>query len=439
MKSILLSFLFIAIQLASFAQSKQDLTKQVDSDYAYLDKLYKNLHTNPELSFHEEETGKKMAANLKELGFEVTTNFGGFGVVGVLKNGEGKTVWVRTDTDALPLKEDTGLPYASKVETKNDDGQTVSVMHACGHDVHMTVWTGVARLLAKMKKEWKGTIVMLAQPAEERGSGARMMLAEGLFEKFPKPDYCLSLHTNATLEAGTVGVCSGYALASVDMVDITVYGQGGHGAYPHTTIDPVVLASRMVLDFQTIVSREISPTEPAVVTVGSIHGGTKHNIISSEVKMQLTLRSYSDAVRQHTIEALKRISRGIAISAGLPEDKMPKMVIQNESIPSTYNTPSLVEKSRISFEKVIGAENVIPVTAVMGGEDFGMYGKTEDKFPIFIYWLGTVSPEKIKASKESGKGLPSLHSPFFAPLPEPTIKTGILTMSQAVLDLLKEK
>ncbi len=438
MKSTLLSLLFIAIQLVAFAQSKQEMTKQVDSDYAYLDKLYKNLHTNPELSFHEEETGKKMAENLRELGFEVTTNFGGFGVVGVLKNGEGKTVWVRTDTDALPLKEDTGLPYASKVETKNDDGQAVSVMHACGHDVHMTVWTGVARLLAKMKKEWKGTIVMLAQPAEERGSGARMMLAEGLFEKFPKPDYCLALHSSATLEAGTVGVCSGYALASVDMVDITVYGQGGHGAYPHTTIDPIVLASRMVLDFQTIVSREISPTEPAVVTVGSIHGGTKHNIISSEVKMQLTLRSYSDEVRKHTIEALGRISRGIALSAGLPEDKMPKIVIQNESIPSTYNTPSLTAKARTSFEKVIGSENVITNSAVMGGEDFGMYGKTEDKFPIFIYWLGTISPEKIKASKESGKGLPSLHSPFFAPLPEPTIKTGVLTMSQAVLDLLGE-
>jgi hippurate hydrolase len=438
MKSILLSFLLLAVQFASFAQSKQELTKQVDSDYAYLDKLYKHLHTNPELSFHEEETGKKMAENLKQLGFEVTTNFGGFGVVGVLKNGEGKTVWIRTDTDALPLKEDTGLPYASKVTTKNDDGQTVSVMHACGHDVHMTVWTGVARLLAKMKKEWKGTIVMLAQPAEERGSGARMMLAEGLFEKFPKPDYCLALHASSTLEAGTVGVCSGYALASVDMVDITVYGEGGHGAYPHTTIDPIVLASRMVLGFQTIVSREISPTEPAVVTVGSIHGGTKHNIISSEVKLQLTLRSYSDDVRRHTIEALERISRGIALSAGLPEEKMPKMVIQNESIPSTYNTPDLVEKAKASFAKVIDAEKVISLNAVMGGEDFGMYGKTEDKFPIVIYWLGTIAPEKVKASKESGKSLPSLHSPFFAPVPEPSIKTGILTMSQAVLDLLKE-
>lgn len=414
----------------------QDLAKEVAKDYEYLEKLYKHLHLHPELSFQEKESAKRMAQELQSLGFEVTEGIGGYGVIGIFKNGEGPTVMVRTDTDGLPIKEDTGLPFASKDMGKDDQGKEVPTMHGCGHDVHMTVWTGTARRLVAMKDQWKGTLLFIAQPAEERGSGARMMLKEGLFSKFPTPDFCLALHCSATLPAGTVGYKAGYALASVDMVDITVYGQGGHGAYPHTTIDPIVLASRMVLAFQTIVAREIAPTEPAVVTVGAIHGGTKHNIISSEVKLQLTLRSYSDEVRKHSIAALKRISRGIALSAGLPEDKVPKVEVANESIPSTYNTPTLVERILPAFEKAIGKENVQEVGAVMGGEDFGMYGKTEDKYPIFIYWLGTVAPEKVKEAEESGKSLPSLHSAFFAPVAKPTIETGVKTMTQSVLELL---
>jgi hippurate hydrolase len=407
------------------------------ADSAYLRGLYEHLHRNPELSFQEKETSRRMAQELEKLGFEVASGIGGYGVVGVLRNGDGPTVMVRTDTDALPLQEDTGLPYASQAKGLSDDGQPVPAMHACGHDMHMTVWVGAARKLAAAKSQWKGTLVFIAQPAEERGGGAKNMLAEGLFEKFPKPDYCLALHCSATLPAGSIGYKPGYALASVDMVDITVYGKGGHGAYPHTTVDPVVLASRMVLDFQTIVSREIAPTEPAVVTVGSIHGGTKHNIIPSEVKLQLTLRSYSDQVRQHSLQALSRIANGLAKSAGLPDELMPKIVVADESIPSTYNTPELVERLLPALRQAIGDDQVVPVQAVMGGEDFGMYGKTDDQVPVFIYWLGTIAPERVAAANAGGEALPSLHSPFFAPVPDASIRTGVATMAQAVMSLLQ--
>lgn len=430
--------LFLALCFAALTINAQDLKKAAESDLNYLYNLYKHLHSNPELSFYEKETSKRLAQELKGLGFEVTENIGGYGVVAVLKNGKGPTVLVRTDTDALPVLEQTGTPYASTVKTKDEAGNEVPVMHACGHDMHMTVWVGVARILKELKSKWKGTVVMIAQPAEERSGGAKAMLKDGLFEKFPKPDYCLALHSSAFLPAGQIGYCPGDALASVDMVDITVFGEGGHGAYPHKTIDPIVLASRMVLDFQTIVSREIAPTDPAVVTVGSFHGGTKHNIISSEVKLQLTLRSYSEDVRKHSIEALKRISRGIAISAGLPESKMPIVTVQNESTPATYNTPELVEQVTGSFAKVIGKENLIQLEPVMGGEDFGRYGKTEDNIPIFMWWLGTIDPAKIKESKEKGSKLPSLHSGIYKPLPQPSITTGVSTMTQAVLDLLKK-
>ncbi|MGB0522845.1 MAG: amidohydrolase [Flammeovirgaceae bacterium] len=430
--------LFQAPTLVLVAQHTEAIKKQANQELPYLFDLYKHLHQNPELSFYEKETSKRLAQELKSIGFEVTENIGGYGVVGVLKNGKGPTVLIRTDTDALPVLEQTGTPYASTVKTKDEAGNEVPVMHACGHDMHMTVWVGVARTLKEMKSKWKGTIVMIAQPAEERSGGAKAMLKEGLFEKFPKPDYCLALHSSASLPAGQIGYCPGYALASVDMVDITVFGEGGHGAYPHKTIDPIVLASRMVLDFQTIVSREIAPTDPAVVTVGSIHGGTKHNIIPSEVKLQLTLRSYSEKVRQHSLDALKRISKGIALSAGLPASKMPIITVQDESTPATYNNPELVDKVVVSFKKVIGKENLILLDPVMGGEDFSRYGKTADNIPIFIWWLGTVAPNQVKESIEKGTTLPSLHSGIYKPLPQPSITTGVSTMTQAVFDLLNK-
>lgn len=414
------------------------IKEQVKQEYPSLEKIYIDFHQNPELSFHEKETSAKMAKELKSLGFEVTENVGGYGIVGVLKNGKGATILVRADTDALPVEEKTGLSYSSKKKMKDDTGQETPVMHACGHDIHSTVWIGTARVLAKNKKYWKGTLVMIAQPAEERGNGAKKMLADGLFKRFPKPDACIALHCSASLMAGTVGYCKGYALASVDMVDITVFGKGGHGAYPHTTIDPILLAARLVVDLQTIVSRETPPTEPNVVTVGAIHGGTKHNIIPDEVKLQLTLRSYSDAVRQHNLDAIKRISKGIAISAGLSEDKHPHIHVADESIPATYNTPELTESIMKSFAKIIGDNNVKEVSAVMGGEDFGLFGRTEENIPISLYWLGTVAPDIFKKSQATGETLPSLHSPFFAPLPEPTIQTGVQTMSIAVIDLFNK-
>lgn len=414
--------------------------QKVQTEYASLFELYKHLHSHPELSLHEENTSQRVAAELRNIGgIEVTEKIGGFGVVGVLKNGKGPTILVRCDLDALPVKEQTGLSYASAVLTQDDSGKEVSVMHACGHDVHMASFIGTARILSALKDKWSGTIVFIAQPAEERVGGAKLMLNDGLFEKFPRPDFCLALHDAADLPTGTIGYVPGYALANVDSVDITIHGVGGHGAYPHTTKDPIVLASQIVLALQTIVSREVQPGEPAVVTVGSIHGGTKHNIIPAEVKLQLTLRSYSDEVRQQTIQAVRRIVRGQALSAGIPEDRLPEMKFSEDYTPSTYNDPVLIERLAKAWENYFAATNVIKCKPVMGGEDFSQYGRTKEKIPICIFWVGAVKPELIEANKKSGKPLPSLHSPFWAPVPEPTIKTAITAMCAAVLELAGKK
>ena len=296
------------IPFTTFSQSQQvsKIQTLLEKEYLYFENLCKYLHSHPELSFQEKETAERMEQELKKIGFAVTKNVGGYGVVGVLKNGDGPTIMVRADMDALPVEEQTGLDYASKVRTKDDQGNEVNVMHACGHDIHMTVFIGTARLLNQMKNDWQGTIVMVAQPAEERGGGAKAMLTDGLFSKFPRPDYAVALHVSPTLPAGSVGLVEGYALANVDAVDVTIFGVGGHGAVPEATIDPVVLSARLVLALQTIVSRELAPINPAVVTVGSIHGGTKHNIIPEEVHLQLTVRSYSDEVRDHIMKSIKK-------------------------------------------------------------------------------------------------------------------------------------
>jgi len=411
------------------------LENKIDKDYSYLEGLYTHLHQNPELSFFETKTAERLASELADLGFIVTEEVGKTGIVGVMENGEGPTILVRTDLDALPVPEQTGLSYASQVIATGVDGTTSPVMHACGHDVHMTVWTGVARQLASMKDKWQGTLVMIGQPAEERGSGARLMLNDGLYERFPKPDYNLALHVNSALPAGKIAYSKGYALANVDSVDITVQGIGGHGAYPNTTKDPVVLASQIVVALQTLVSREISPLDPGVVTVGSFHGGSKHNIISDEVKLQLTVRSYDDDVRDKLLNGIKRIAKGQAISAGLSEDKYPIVKIKDERTPSTFNTPSLVDRALPSLASAVGNENLIEVDPVMGGEDFSEYGRTADKIPSFIFWLGAVNEEVYAQSLSQGTALPSLHSPFFAPDPEPTIKTGVNAMTETVLGL----
>ncbi len=406
--------------------------KHVADDYARLEALYKHLHANPELSLQEVQSAARMARELKEAGFEVTEKVGGNGVVGVLKNGKGPTVLVRCDMDALPVVEQTGLPYASKARARDKNGNDVGVMHACGHDMHMTCWVGAARALAALKDRWQGTLVFIAQPAEEIGTGARRMIEDGLFKRFPKPEYCLALHCTQERPHGHVQYTEGLALANVDSVDILVKGKGGHGAQPHTTVDPVVLAARIVLDLQTIVSREVKPTDPAVVTVGSIHGGSKHNIIPNEVKLQLTVRTTKDDVRKHVLEAIERIAKAAAQAARAPEPVV--KVDPGEFTPALYNEPGLTRKTVALFKEVLGEDKVHERPPIMGGEDFSRYGK--EGVPIFLYFLGTQPPERVaEAEKPGARPLPSLHSDQFYPVPEPTIKTGVLTLSMAVLNL----
>lgn len=440
----LLGVLFLSIHLDGQAQNKlSKLHPQIEeivvthSD-AWVE-TYKFLHQNPEISFQEKNTSARLAAELTAMGYKVTENIGGYGIVGMFKNGEGPTVLIRADMDALPLEEKTDLPYASKVTTRDDAGNEVNAMHACGHDMHMTVFLGTAYTLMQMKDQWKGTLMMVGQAAEERSGGARQMIEDGLYKNFGVPDYAIALHCASTMPTGAVGYCEGYALASVDMVDIDIYGIGGHGAYPHTTIDPIILGTRMVQSMQTIVSREISPLEPAVVTVGSFHSGTKHNIISDHAKLQLTLRSYSDKVRKKTIEAIKRMCKHIALSAGLPEDKLPKVSVRAESTPATYNDPVLTKRLMGVSQSILGEKNTIATTPVMGGEDFSQFGRTKEKVPICIFWLGTISYEKIADSVAEGSTLPSLHSPFFYPIPKSTIETGVKAMTANALELLLKK
>jgi amidohydrolase len=409
---------------------------RLDRECPSLLELYQHLHQYPELSFQEKQTAARVAEELRRAGFEVTTGVGRVGVVGVLRNGPGPTVLVRADMDALPVREQTGLPYASTVTVKDDQGKATPVMHACGHDLHVTCLVGTARLLAALKDRWHGTLVLIAQPAEEFGGGAQAMLADGLFKRFPRPDFCVALHDCAELPAGVIGYTPGYSAANVDTVDILVRGVGGHGAYPHKTKDPVVLAAQIVLALQTIVSRELHPGDPAVVTVGSIHGGTRPNIIPDEVRLRLTVRSYGDAVRQQTLEAIKRIARGQALAAGLPEDRLPEVKVAEDFTPALYNDPALTEKLAGTFKAWFGETNLVTRQPSMGGEDFGEFGRTEEKIPICMFDVGAVKPEVIQESRQTGKPLPSLHSPFWAPLPEPTLKTGITALTAAALELL---
>jgi amidohydrolase len=446
-KPLHLACTFLALGLSTLAPSRaadpavlETVKSKIAAEYASLDAVYKDLHQHPELSLMEERSAGVVARELRAAGFEVTERVGGFGVVGVLKNGAGPTVLIRADLDGLPVQEETGLPYASKARMKDLTGREVATMHACGHDIHMTVLAGTARLLSSMKDRWSGTLVMIGQPAEERGIGARAMLTDGLYRRFPKPDFVLGLHDSATLPAGSVGILEGFAWANVDTAEITVRGVGGHGAYPHTTKDPIVLAARIVLTLQTIVSRETRPIDPAVVTVGSIQGGTKHNIIPEEVKLQLTLRSYSEKVRQHTIEAIKRICRGEAIAAGLPEDRFPVVaLLDNEFTPATYNDPALTRRVRASLVSALGADNVKTIDPEMGGEDFGQFGRTVEKVPTCMFRVGAIAPAAFAENQRSGAPLPSLHSNKFAPVPEPTIKTGVTAMTASALDLLAKK
>lgn len=408
---------------------------RIEAECPSLEEMYKDLHAHPELSFHEERSAGKVAAGLRAAGFDVTEKVGGHGVVGVLRNGTGRTVLVRADMDALPVKEQTGLPYASQVRVKDDRGDEVSVMHACGHDAHMTCLVGTARVLAGLRDHWRGTLVFIGQPSEERISGARAMLEDGLFTRFPKPDYCLAMHVSPEMPAGSVGYTEGPALASSDSVDIIVRGVGGHGASPHATKDPIVLAAQVVMALQTIVSRETKPTEPSVVTVGSIHGGTKHNIIPDEVRLQLTLRSYSDAVRERQIAAIRRITRGLAQAAGVPEDQMPIVEVGEANVKATYNDPALTRRLAATFDGWFGKDKTVARPAVMASEDFSFYGRKEDGIPCCIFWLGAVDPVRWQESERTGAPLPSLHNSQFFPALGPTLQTGMAAMTAAVLEL----
>ena len=424
--------------VAPSAASAQDLRAGVAEDMPELMELYRDLHANPELSFEEHKTAAKLAKRMRDLGFEVTEGVGRTGVVSVMKNGEGPTVLLRADMDGLPVVEQTGLPFASKVTATPASGVTTGVMHACGHDTHMAGFIGAAQQLVDHKDHWQGTLVMVLQPAEELGLGALAMLEDGLYTRFPKPDYALAFHDAAApAPAGTIGYTPGYALANVDSVDITVKGVGGHGAYPHTTVDPIVLASNMVMQFQTIVSRNSSPLDPAVITVGSFHSGAKHNIISDEAKLQLTVRSYSDESRTLLLDGIRRVARGAAMTAGLPEELMPVVTVEDPYTPSTFNDPDFTQARAAAFRERFGEERVMEWPAVMGGEDFSQFRRAApDDVESMIFWISGTPAPMLQALREDGTPLPSLHSPYWAPDAEAVIATGAEALAGAAMDLM---
>ncbi|GAA0765024.1 hippurate hydrolase [Erythromicrobium ramosum] len=428
-----------AAALMAVPAQADELRDAVAADLPALVELYKDLHANPELSFEEVETAKKLAARARALGFEVTEGVGKTGVVAVMKNGDGPTVMLRADMDGLPVIEQTGLPYASKRRAVPQTGIETGVMHACGHDTHMAAWIGTAQQLVARRDQWSGTLVMILQPAEEIGEGAKAMLDDGLYTRFPKPDYVLAFHDAAQAPAGHIGYANGFALANVDSVDIVVPGVGGHGAYPHTTKDPVVLASAIVMRLQTLVSRELNPTDSAVVTVGSFQAGSKHNIIPDEARLQITVRSYSDAARKQLLEGIARIARGEAIAAGMPQDKMPKVTVADPYVPATYNTPALTERV-VAGLKPRFEGRVFEVPAVMGGEDFSQFYRADrENVESLILWVGGVRAEEWAKAQKGEITLPSLHSPFWAPDAPVVIATATEALTAATLDLMPKR
>jgi hippurate hydrolase len=447
MKIRSLPALLLSILSGGLAFAQQTPQTIADTELPSLLIIYKDMHSHPELSWHEKRTSALIAKELRAASCEVTENFGkydnpnlkGYGVIGIMRNGDGPTVLVRTDMDALPVEEETGLPYASKVVTQNDEGKDVHVAHACGHDAHMAAFVGTARALAKLKNQWRGTIMFVAQPAEETGNGARALFKAGLYTRFGKPSLALGYHDNAQMQTGHIGVTEGYTYANVDSVNITVRGVGGHGAYPHKTKDPIVLSAEIINALQTIASRENNPIDPVVVTVGSIHGGTKHNIIPDEVKMQLTVRTYKSDVRDRVLAAIDRIAKGCAMAAGIPPERAPIVdVLKDQFTPATYNNPELTRRLVAVWKNLLGQNNVEATDPTMGGEDFSEYSLPDHSIPACDFWIGAVDPVKIAESKKSGTTLPSLHSSKFAPVPEPTIRVGIIGMTSAVVELMKK-
>ncbi|MFQ3221136.1 MAG: amidohydrolase [Paraglaciecola sp.] len=434
----LLSIVSVLSFLANPGAGAKDIRQQVESTMPELMALYKDLHAHPELSGFEVKTAAKLAKKAHQLGFNVTENVGGTGVVAVLKNGDGPVVMIRADMDGLPVEEQTGLAYASKERAVTEDGIESGVMHACGHDTHMTSWIGTATALSAMKDQWSGTLVMILQPAEERGKGARDMLNDGLFSRFPKPDYALAFHDSAGLPAGTIGYTPGFALANVDSVDVIIKGQGGHGAYPHTTKDPIVLGSRIVGALQTLVSRELDPQDSAVVTVGSFHAGAKHNIISDRATLLLTVRSYSDQTRQTLLDGIARIAKGEAIAAGMPEDLMPEVIIKDEYTPATYNSPEFSHEMAALFSQQFTEQRVQQTPPVMGGEDFGRFYRADKSIKSLIFWVGGVPQDAWDKAQKNQGDLPSLHSALWAPDAEKVINTATQALTLAAINIMEK-
>jgi len=426
-----------AMALASPAGAAT-LSDSIRADMPQLMSLYRDLHAHPELSMQEVRTPALIAPQIRKLGFDVTEHVGKTGLVAVMKNGPGPVLLIRADMDALPVKEQTGLPFASQVTGKLPNGTETPVMHACGHDTHITTWLATARRLAAMKDQWSGTLVMILQPGEELVTGAQAMLDDGLFTRFPKPDYLLAFHDAATLPAGVIGVTPGYVLANVDTVNIDVKGVGGHGAYPQNTKDPIVLASRIVTSLQTLVSRENDPQQPGVVTVGSFHAGTKSNIIPDDARLALTVRSYSPETRKLLLDGIRRIVRGEAIAAGMPEDRMPTVEIEQPSADATFNTPEFSSRVTRLFASHFGDARVTQPKPVMAAEDFSRFWLADKSKQSVIFWVGGVPKAKWDAVAGDTTKLPALHSPLWAPDAEAVISTATEAMTVAALDVLKK-
>jgi len=413
------------------AQGNSGIAAQVQAVYPRSEALYLDLHQHPELSFHETETAAKLANELRQLGYEVTTGVGRVGIVGVLKNGTGPTVMLRTELDALPVTENTGLSFASTVRTKDDAGNEVGVMHACGHDIHMAAWVGTARIMAANRGQWRGTLVLIGQPAEEIVSGAKAMIADGLLTRFPRPDFALAVHDDARLPAGVIGYHAGPILTNADAVSIRIFGRGGHGARPEATVDPIVIAARTVLALQTIVSREISPFDPAVITVGSIHGGTRNNIIPDEVQLQLTVRSFTDPVRQHLLSAIDRIAKAEAAAAGAPREPL---IERSGPTQALVNDSALTRRVSAVLIRELGPAQVKDTPPEMASEDFAEFQLAG--VPTLMLRVGAVEHGKYDAAMKSGEPLPSLHSSRFAPDREPTIKAAMVAEVLALRELM---
>jgi amidohydrolase len=445
--TFVLALLSATVLVPGIARSQPALSERVEKELPSALDTYKALHVAPELSHYEEKTAALVAKELKAGGCNVFTGIGkftrpewkGHGVAGVLKNGDGPVVLIRAELDALPITEQTGLPHASKVQATTDRGTRTGVMHACGHDLHLAAMLGTARLLAAQKDRWRGTIVFVAQPAEETLDGVKALLADGLFNKVPRPNYCLALHCVGDLATGEVGITSGPALASVQALEIIVRGKGGHASRPHEAKDPIVAAAQIILALQTIVSRETSAAEPVVVTVGAIQGGTKANIIPEEVRLLVSVRALDDKARDRAIQAVERILKGIAQAAGISDDLAPIVTrSENEKVGGTYNDPALSERLATIFAHELGKENVVRIKPRMAGDDFAHFGNVDGKvIPSVLFMLGTADPQKTEESRRTGIPLVSVHNPRFAPIPGITLRTGMRTMTSAVLDLLK--